>query len=170
MTATLWQRIDKAGRNLAPGAVTVMLALIGMVPLGLPAYSQISPNLTLIAIYYWGVHRPDLLRMPLIFFIGLLQDLLVGGPFGLTVIQLILVYWLVLTQRRLFLSSSFSLLWLGFALIMAAASLLQWAVFSLMIGHLLAPQPVFFQGLMTLALFPLVGWFLIRVHRAFLQA
>lgn len=41
MTATFWQKVDKTGRNLAPFAVTVMMVLVGMIPLPVPGYARL---------------------------------------------------------------------------------------------------------------------------------
>ena len=169
MTVTLWQRLDKTGRNLAPFAVTVMLLLVGMVPLHIPSYTEIAPALPLMAVYYWGIHRPDLLRPGAVFAIGLLQDLLSGAPLGLNALTLVCVHWTVLSQRRFFLANTFALLWFGFALIVMGAAVLQWLAVGVLSGSAVPFNAPFFQALLTLALFPMFGWLFIRVHRAFLQ-
>ncbi len=169
MTVTFWQRLDKTGRNLAPFAVTVMLLLVGMVPLRIPSYTEIAPALTMMAVYYWAIHRPDLLRPGAVFAIGLLQDLLSGTPLGLNALTLVCVHWAVLTQRRFFLANTFALLWFGFALIVLGAAVLQWVVVCVFSGTAMPFNAPFFQALLTLALFPVFAWLFIRVHRAFLQ-
>lgn len=169
MTATFWQRVDKVGRNLAPFAVTVMMVLVGMIPLPVPGYAPVAPNLTLVSVYYWTIHRPDLMRPRVAFLIGLLQDFLTGGPLGVNALLLIVAQWAVLNQRRVFLASTFALLWLGFTLVMAGAVVLQWLAFTALDGVALSILPALFQGLLTVAVFPAVGWLLIRVHRAFLN-
>lgn len=169
MTATFWQRLDKAGRNLAPFAVTVMLVLAGMIRIPAPAYAPIAPDLTLISVYYWTIHRPDLMRPGVAFLIGLLQDLLIGGPLGVNALMLVVAQWAVMNQRRVFLASTFVLLWIGFAMVMIGAAFLQWLAFSVLSATILPFKPVLFQGLLTVAMFPALGWLLIRVHRAFLN-
>ncbi|MBP2231347.1 rod shape-determining protein MreD [Azospirillum agricola] len=169
MTATFWQRLDKAGRNLAPFAVTVMLVLVGMIPIPIPSYSWVAPHLTLISVYYWTIHRPDLMRPGVAFLIGLLQDLLTGGPLGVNALMLVVAQWAVLNQRRVFLASTFALLWIGFAMVMTGAAFLQWLAFSVLNAGILPVKPALFQGLLTVAMFPAVGWLLIRMHRAFLN-
>ncbi len=169
MTATFWQRLDKAGRNLAPFAVTVMLVLVGMIPVPVPAYTPVAPLLTLVSVYYWTIHRPDLMRPGVAFLIGLLQDLLIGGPLGVNALLLVVAQGAVLNQRRVFLASTFALLWIGFAMVMTGAVLLQWLAFSALNASVLPLKPALFQGLLTIAMFPAVGWLLIRVHRAFLN-
>ncbi|CAO3419678.1 rod shape-determining protein MreD [Azospirillum doebereinerae] len=169
MTATFWQRLDKAGRNLAPFAVTVMLVLIGLIPIPVPAYTPVAPQLTLISVYYWTIHRPDLMRPGVAFLLGLLQDLLIGGPLGVNALMLVVAQWAVLNQRRVFLASTFALLWIGFAMVMAGAVFLEWLAFSALSATAMPVKPALFQGLLTVAMFPAVGWLLIRMHRAFLN-
>lgn len=169
MTLTFWQRIDKAGRNLTPFAITVMLGLLGMVPLRLPSFAEVAPSLTLMAVYYWSIHRPDLLRPSAVFAVGVLQDLLSGAPLGLHGLILVLVQGTVLSQRRFFLASTFLLMWVGFALVVFGAAFTEWLVFCALNTTLMPFRALFFQALLTLAVFPLFAWVFIRIHRAFLQ-
>lgn len=168
MTITFWQRIDRAGRNLAPIAVTVFLVLVGMVPLRLPLYAPVAPALALMAVYYWSIHRPDLLRPSAVFLIGLLQDLLSGSPLGLNALVLLAVHWVVLNQRRYFLTGTFALMWFGFGLVVLGAAFLQWAAHSSLNATLLRFDTALGQAMLTLALFPMFAWLFVRIHRAFL--
>jgi rod shape-determining protein MreD len=169
MNSGVWQKLDQAGRNVAPFAVTMLLLLIGAVPLQLPGYGTVAPALGLMAVYYWAIHRPDLLRPGFAFALGVLQDLLSGAPLGMTALIYVLVYWVVLTRRRVFLATTFPMLWLGFALVALAAAAVRWAGHSLLDMALIPPGQAFVQALLTVALFPVFGWLFIRVHRAFLQ-
>ncbi|HYD31432.1 MAG TPA: rod shape-determining protein MreD, partial [Azospirillaceae bacterium] len=162
-------KLDIAGRNLAPISVTVMLVLAGMVPLHVPEYDQVAPSLALMAVYYWGIHRPDLVPPSAAFAVGLLQDLLSGAPLGMNALVLVLVHWVVVSQRRFFLANSFLLLWWGFTLIVLGAMLLQWFAYSLLSLTIMPIEAGMFQAFLTLSLFPLFAWLFIRVHRAFLQ-
>lgn len=169
MTASTWNKLDQAGRNLAPLSVTLMLVLTGMVPSYLPNYDRVAPSLALMAVYYWAIHRPDLLRPSAAFAVGLLQDLLSGAPLGMNALVFVLIHQGVVRQRRFFLANSFLLLWWGFALIVLGAMFIQWIAYSVLSLKLLAMDAALFQALLTLSLFPLFAWLFIRVHRAFLQ-
>lgn len=168
MTMTLWQRIDQTGRNLAPGAVTMMLVLVNLVPLYAPQYDKVVPTLPLSAVFYWAIHRPDLLPPSAAFVVGLLFDLLSGAPAGLTALTLVLVHWTVGTQRSFFLARPFHLMWWGFALLALATGLFQWLISSLLKLALLPLAPILVQALFTMALFPPLALLYIRVHKAFL--
>ena len=168
MTLSLWQRLDQTGRHLAPGLVTVVLVLASSIPLYLPNYERVVPILALMAVYFWAIHRPDLIRPSAAFMIGLLQDLLSGGTLGLNALLLVLVHWVVVTQRGFFLANSFLMLWWGFALTAFGAGVLLWLAGSMLFLHFLPVDAFLFQALLTICLFPPFAWLFIRVHRTFL--
>ncbi|CAK0751130.1 rod shape-determining protein MreD [Azospirillaceae bacterium] len=169
MTISLWQRLDQAGRSLAPLAVTLMLVLLSVVPLYLPGWQRVAPLLVLMSVYYWTIHRPDLLPPGAVFAVGLLYDLLAGSPLGLTALVLLLCHWMVVYQRGFFLAGSFLMLWTGFSVVVFGAELVQWLACSLLSGEVLGVRAALFQALLSLALFPLCAWLFIRIHRAFLN-
>jgi rod shape-determining protein MreD len=108
----LWHHLDLIAHNLSPFAITALLVMAGVVPLGLPDLAPIFPALALIAVYYWAVHRPDLMPVWAVFLIGLFQDLLNGGPLGVGVIALLVVHAMVGSLRRYFVGASLPVLWL----------------------------------------------------------
>lgn len=169
MAVGIWQKLDHTGRNLLPFAVTVLMMLLAMAPTQVPGLAALAPPLTLMAVFYWAIHRPDLLRPIVVFLIGLLQDLLSGMPLGLSALVFTLAYWAVLTQRRFFLGNSFLLLWWGFGMVAFAAAAVQWIVYSLSFVTVLTVRPVLFQAVLAIAIFPLPAWLLMRIHRAFLS-
>jgi rod shape-determining protein MreD len=169
MNLGMWHFVDRSARNIAPVAVTLLLMLAGMTPLRLPQFESIAPPLTLMAVYYWAVHRPDLMRPAVAFLIGVLQDLLSGAPLGVTPLAFMIAYWVSLTQRQLFLGTSFLLMWLGFAGVAVVAGAVQWLAYSALAGNLLGPEPALFQAVLAIGLFPLPAWLFMRVQRAFLS-
>jgi rod shape-determining protein MreD len=162
--------VDRGARNAAPVLVTLLLMLAGMTPLRLPQFGSILPPLALMAVYYWAVHRPDLMRPMVAFGIGALQDLLSGAPMGVTPLTFMIAYWVSLTQRRLFLGTSFLLLWTGFAVVAAVAAIVQWVAYSALAGSFVAAPTAVFQAALAIGLFPLPAWLFMRVQRAFLSS
>ncbi|MBP7336201.1 rod shape-determining protein MreD [Niveispirillum sp.] len=169
MAGGMFHQLDQTARNLLPFSVTILAMLVGMVPLPLPGYAMVTVPLMLMCLFYWVIHRPDLLRPLVVFMIGLLQDLIGGTPIGMTSMVLITAYWLLITQRRFFLGRSFVMLWIGFALVATGAAVVQWAVFALMTAKILDAGPVLVQAVLGVALFPLMAWLLQRLHRAYLS-
>ena len=166
MSRGVLDRLDRGARNAAPSAVTVMLVLLAVVPLQIPHYGSVAPLLGLIGIYYWAIHRPDLMPFSIVFVIGLLHDALTGAPLGIASFVLLLCYWMVCSQRRLLVGKSFIVVWWGFMVVAICATALEWLLFSILVGTVMPIRPILFQSLMTMAVFPAVAWIFIQVHRS----
>lgn len=170
MTGDLLHKLDLAARHAAPGAVTLILVLVGVTPTNLPYYSAIAPMLPLASVYYWGVHRPDLMPMWLIFLVGLLHDVLTDSPIGLHAAILLLCQWILLRQRRFLIGQPFAILWLGYAVAVIGVGILEWIGIILYDAALIPIRPLLIRLVLTIAIFPPFAWLFIQVHRGFLKA
>jgi rod shape-determining protein MreD len=169
MTSGLWHRMDLLARQLTPSMFTLALVFINVIPLHIPEFSRVTPLLPLIAIYHWAIFRPKLLPAYAVFLIGLFQDILTGTPIGVNALVFLIVYGAVLSQKRFFIGKSFLILWLGFSVIAAGASVISWATVSILNVALIEPKTVIFQYLMTLGFFPAIAWLFLRWQQAFLR-
>jgi len=159
------QQLDKWARHIVPVAISLLFLLLGIALTAVPGLSSIPPLLILIAVYYWSVHRPDLLPMSVLFLLGLITDALLRWPFGLSSLTYILVARLVQSQRPVFVDQSYAILWFGFAVVLCFTQILHWALMAIITQHWLAFTPLLLQGLFTLALFPILCWLLIFLQR-----
>ena len=166
MKITVWQRLDLVLRNLTPLLLTLVLLLASMVPHRAPDFAPIAPSLSVMAAYYWALHRPDLLPASAVFAIGLLEDALRDGPFGVNAVVLLLVFGVAATQRRFFHNKSFVVVWWGFLIVAAGAAAARWALTCLSWNMLIDPLPAVFAYAMTLALYPLAAWLFVLVQRS----
>ena len=169
MTSSFGLRLDRLARNLLPLGLSILLVMLSAVPVYLPGYGQIAANLVLMSVFYWSVHRPELVAPAPVFGIGLLQDVLGGTPPGMNALILLLVRSAVVTQGRVFRGKSFLVLWWGFSLVALGAGLGLWA---LNMGYALTPldpAPTLFRWGVTVALFPFFAWIFVRVQNAALQ-
>ncbi|NBC32571.1 MAG: rod shape-determining protein MreD [Alphaproteobacteria bacterium] len=169
MTDRFWQKLDLAARNGTPGLLLLAMTLLGVVPLQAPLYASIAPLMPLAGLYYWIVHRPDLVPVSLVFAIGVLHDMLTGAILGAYAAVFLLVYWLVRSQQRVLSGKPFLMLWGGFFVVSGFACLTEWTVISLAAGALMPLEPALFRSLFTAALFPLWGWLFLQVHRHFVR-
>ncbi len=169
MKTALWLRLDIAARRLAPLLLTLVLVVLSQVPMQLPAAMPISPAFAVISIYFWGLHQPDVLPAPAVFAVGLFQDILGGLPIGLNAFMLLVLYGLVVSQRRYFFGKSFVVLWWGFAMLAIVTGFLEWAMMSILSGRFLAVMPVAVEQLTTAALYPVVAYIFVLTHRSILR-
>ena len=169
MTTSLSQRLEKIARDYVPIAITVFFTILSATPLYLPSYGMIAANLTLMAIYYWAVYRPDLLSPLAAFCIGMIYDFLVGTPPGVNALVCLFVRTLIGSRVGALRGKSFITLWLGFVGISLGASLATWVIS--VIWHLmfLNPLPIVFQAGITICVFPFVCWLLVWTQHRMLS-
>ena len=168
--ATLVSQATRWASYLVPLATTFIIALVAVLPFPIPYYGLAAPSLTLIAVYYWMVFRPDLMPTIGLFAIGLVNDALAGAPLGLSSLIYLLAQTVILNQRRFLVGQSFWILWCGFALLAPSALLLNWLAVSLLREAPLAPLPTVAGSLLTVLIFPLLAWLLVRTQRILLGA
>ncbi len=169
MTLPLWQKLDQMARNITPFSLTLALIIFSVVPLRIPGYAPIAPVLALMSIYHWAIYRPNLLPLFAVFLLGLMHDLLSGTPVGLYILVFLTVYGLVVSQRRFLVGKSFFVYWFGFLLISFGAAVESWVLASAWNLALMDFQPVFFQFLLSLGIFPIIAWVFLRWQQSFLQ-
>ncbi len=169
MMTGLAHQLDLAARRLFPFALSVLLVVVSVVPLPVPGYGLVVPAFGLMAVYYWAIHRPDLLPAPAVFLLGLLDDILTGAPTGLNALLFLAVYGIMRNQRRPFLGKPFAVMWFGFIVVAPAAIFAEWLLTSALAGRLAPPHAAFVQLLLTLALYPWLTWLFAAGQRAFLR-
>ena len=162
-------RLAQTGRQGTPAAITFALVFLSLIPFGLPHIGLVMPPLALMAVYFWGIYRPDLLPGPAVFALGLLQDVLSGGPIGLYAGLYVGVHAVMSSQRRVFLGRAFTIEWFGFTVVAVGTFLLVWVVASVYYGKVLRPAFLGVQALLSVALYPALAWAMIRVRRAVSQ-
>jgi rod shape-determining protein MreD len=167
---TLAQRLDLIARNILPALLGVLLVVLSTIPFYIPGYGPVAANLVLMAVFYWAVHRPDLLPPITVFLIGLLQDILVGMPPGMNALVLLIVRSIAVSQGRVFRGRSFIILWWGFGTVALASAFVVWALTAIYVVSAVDPSPGLFQAGMTTALFPfLAGLFTLMQQKLLSQ-
>lgn len=165
MLTVFWQRLDNAVRMALPFATAVMCTLLSVMTLPVPYLGTIAPPLALIAIYYWTLHRPDLLRPSMVFIVGLLNDIINDFPLGLSALLFVSAHHFILMQRRFFTGHSFMMTWAGFILTVLVVMICQWLLLCIIRWQGVPLQPVFVPSILAIVLFPIPCWIFIRLQR-----
>ncbi len=163
----LLRRADALARAAFPAAATAILLVLAAMPVGLPGA---VPAAGLPCIFFWSVFRPAALPPPVVYGLGLLQDLLTAAPVGSGALVLLLVHGLARHWRRFLVQQSFLAVWLvhcGFA---AGAASLDWALQALLGWRLLPVQPGLLQVALAAGLYPTIAFLLTRAHEAMRRA
>lgn len=162
------QRADSLSRVAKASAPTI-LGLFGVLLLAMPirfAEGFIpTPLLPLVIVFFWSIYGPNYLPALSIFFIGILQDLLTGGPLGLWPAVYLLTQYVVLSQRSYFMGREQQVVWIGFTFAALSAGLILWMVMSLMSGEMLPVTALAVQIIATIATYPLFAAGFSHLHR-----
>jgi rod shape-determining protein MreD len=160
-----WYKLGDSARSAAPFLLALLLTFLGVVPLQIEGYNRIAPPLALLAVFYWGIYRPELLPPLAVAILGLVLDILSGAPLGQYMLIFLLVHASLISQRQLFLAHNFFILWWGFTITAAIAAVLSWGFGSLGQKSLLPLEDIAVQAAMGIALFPLVAGLCHRLMR-----
>jgi rod shape-determining protein MreD len=159
-------RLVQVGRRATPAIIALILLLLSLMPFGLPGVGRVMPPLALMAVFYWSIYRPDLFPLLAAFGLGLLQDLLSGGPPGLFAAIYVAVQAVMASQRRSFIGRAFAIEWFGFGVVVIAATLAAWAVSSGYYARVLRPEAFLTQAFLAVAIYPALNWTMSRLRRA----
>jgi rod shape-determining protein MreD len=155
----LLSRINHGVWSLMPATVAVILALIAIGEWHFPSPFTVPPQFGLIAVVYWALHRPSVLPAFVAFGIGLIQDILGGGPIGLNALIYLLSYRVVSENGELLTERGFIVEWVAFGIVAAIAGAFAWAVMSMLTGAVLEPVIALVRLAMDVALYPILAWF-----------
>jgi rod shape-determining protein MreD len=150
---------------LVPFILTVLLVLGGIARWPLPDPISIPPEFGLIAVFYWGLHRPAVFPLVAVFAIGLVQDLLGGDPIGLNALVYLFAYTVIRNRRDFFDHKSFMIEWGGFLVMAAAAGCAVWLVMSALAGSFIEPAPAIARFVLNCAIYPILAWIFGMIRR-----
>ena len=154
MTSTATSRWLVYLRALVPFGTGLLAVALSSVPYNVPYLPPVTPFVALMVVFYWSIHRPEHLPTPAIFAIGLMQDIVTGGPPGALALLLLLVHALTMSQRRILLGQVYLVEWAGFALVAVGCSLAGWLLTCLYSTQLIVPWHFLVQAFLTSALYP----------------
>ena len=162
------QRADSLSR-IAKASAPTLLGLFGVLLLAMPVRIGEgfipTPLLPLVIVFFWSIYGPNYLPSLSVFFIGLLQDLLTGGPIGLWPAVYLITQYVVLSQRPYFMGREQRVVWIGFTFAALGAGLILWMVMSLMSGEMLPIWTLAAQLIATIATYPLFAAGFSHLHR-----
>lgn len=159
------ENVSRFVKATTPTALGILGVLILSSPIRLLEGMAPTPLIPLLVVYFWSIYSPSYLPSVSVFVIGLLQDLMLGGPLGLWASIYLFVQFLVMTQRAYFHGREQRVVWLGFAVASGLAALILWLVMSIMSGTLLPMGRLVLQFLATIAVYPLIANGFAELHR-----
>lgn len=140
-----------------PTLAAIVGLLLYVMPIRLFGHFVPMPLFPLMAIFFWAMARPQLMPPVVVFLIGLLQDLLTGGPLGLWAFAYLIGYAFMTTQADGLMGRSRGMLWIAFGVMVLLT--LTSAVLAGIVFAKDAPQwpSLIAQGIATFLIYPVMS-------------
>ena len=159
--------LDQLGRLVLPGTLLLFFVLLTLAPLRAPYLSDALPLLPVLVVFQFSLATPERLPGPLLLAMGVLLDLLLGGPgapVGVSGLGFVLIRAAVMSNRRYLVGVPFLFQWVGFCLLCWTFVVLVWALTSLWTWLLIDPMAAMMQYAVVIVLYPLLAPLLARVR------
>ena len=163
----LLRRLDDLARGALPGFTTALLLILAAGPTGVPG---LVAAVALPPVVFWSVFRPGAMSPPVVFLIGLLQDLLTLAPLGSGVVTLLVAHGLAVSWRRFLVRQGFAVVWLIFAAFAAGASALGYVLTAVLNWVVPPVAPALQVATLTAGLYPVFALVLSRVQAMMVRA
>ncbi len=157
------------GSRILASVIPVTLALLGVLIANLPVSFLggivPAPLLGLMPVYFWCLVRPDLMPPFWAFVVGLLEDMLSGGPPGVWTLSFVVTYGLIDRQRDAFAGLSGLGAILGFATAATVACACAYTVEAIYYWRVPPLAPVMGELAMSIVFYVPAAMFLGLIHR-----
>jgi cell shape-determining protein MreD len=158
---------DRWGRLVLPGTVLLFFVLLTLAPLRAPYVSDALPLLPALAVFQFSLATPERLPGPLLLAMGILLDLLLGGPgapVGVSALGFVLIRSSVVANRRYLVGVPFLFQWIGFCILSAGFVVLVWAMTAIFTWTAIDPRPALIQYAVAIVIYPLLAPLLARIR------
>jgi rod shape-determining protein MreD len=162
-------RIGWSFRSALGASIPFLCAVVGVVTSNVPVSifgAMVPPPMFgLMPVYFWCLVRPDLMPPFAVFIIGVLQDLLGGGPPGVWTLSFIGSYAIVDRERDSFAGLAGIGAILGFAAAMLIAGATAYAIISILYWHLPPVAPIVVEIAISVVFYIPIALVLGVIHR-----
>ena len=127
-------------------------------------FEILSFNIQLIIIYFWDSKRPDVLGSGHIFFAGLINDVVMGFPLGLSPLPYLVISFVALYVTNMTVNTRITTDWFTFLLALLFANLLFFSLLNNFSEVAISYEKIGYNTFFTLFLFP-VFWLLFNLYQ-----
>ena len=157
MSDELSENIVAYLQRFLPFLTSVVWILFSYVPLNFSSANILRPDVGLICVFFWSLHRSDIFNLFSVYFLGLVTDIITSAPLGSNIFSFLIMYLLVSNLAAYFNAKPFVVTWCGFALFCAFTLLGRWLLVSVYYSQFLPLSFLMFSLFFTIAIYPVVG-------------
>jgi len=155
-------------RLATPALVSLLLLFISIAPWR-PFDAPLAGSLVGGAIFYWTIYQPEAMTPWVAALVGLASDILGLSPFGLSMLLALIICGSAQFWRQQLAEASFVVVWLAFAATSLVTFFVGWALAALILEQWPDPWPIALQGIVNVALYPILTLLCGRLQRALFE-
>ncbi|MBR1604886.1 MAG: rod shape-determining protein MreD [Alphaproteobacteria bacterium] len=159
MREDLKEAINLSIQKILPFLLSLLFIFCTYIPSGVSVSHVIRPDVGMICVFYWVLHRPDLFNLFTVFFLGFVSDILSSAPLGSDIIAYLTIYLVITNLSSFFVNKSFQAFWYGFGFVLVLVEFLKWLIVSIFYTEFLPLERLLFTILFTIAWYPVVSFF-----------
>ncbi len=167
--ADLNYRLIALFKMTVPALVTLTLVLLSTVDLHISGIERFVPLIAMISIFYWCIYWPSLLPAWFVFLLGIFQDFLYGTPLGISSLINLLLFWLVVSQRKYLIKETFWVVWAVFSFILLIFVLISSVVYSIYYEQFAISNDILMQWMVSVLVYPFLHKLFNVIHVSFLK-
>lgn len=165
MRDDLREAINLSIQKCLPFFSSLLLIFCTYIPSSVSVSQIIRPDIGMICVFYWILHRPDLFNLFTVFFLGFVSDILSSAPLGADIVAYLTLYVIITNISSFFINKPFLAFWYGFGFLLVLAELVKWLIVSIFYTEFLPIGRLLFTILFTIAWYPVVSFLNDAVRR-----
>ena len=155
-------------RRYLPFWLAVALIVLGNVNIQIRDFSPF-PHFVSMMVFFWALYLPRVMTKLNVFILGILHDVLYGLPIGITSVALLVVWWLVVAQRRFLFKEPFWVIWLSYSIVLSGVMAFNVAAISLIYGEWMWEWRVVLLTLLSVGYYPFLHRLCMSFYNDFLR-
>ena len=163
------QRIAQMARSIMPTILAVLGVVALLVPLRLFEGTIPTPLIPLIVLYFWSIYGSEYVPPISTFIVGLSQDIILGGPFGVWATAYLIAQYLIVSQKDYFFGREQHVVWMGFFIAVFTTAFIVWSAMSVFTGAWVPVMPMIAQALVTFAFYPVFAVGFSNLHERVIE-
>lgn len=152
-------------RRLIPFFFCLVLIFCHLVPFHVLPHYPYSIQWVLIPIFYFAIYNPKCLSVWSVFLLGIISELLIQSPMGVTMFCYVLLFFVANFLRKYLLELTFLPLWVVFSSLLLGIDLCAYFLTSLMAEYEISFTPIFVEFWILTLVYPFLMRFCAHLDR-----
>lgn len=157
-------------RQMTPFLLCLAMIFGHLLPYHFLPYYSYSIQWIFIPIFYFAIYNPKCLSSWAVFLLGIISELLIQSPMGVTTFCFVLLFFMANFLRRYLLELSFGSLWIVFATMLLSVEIVNYLFVVLLAKNSVTFMPIMVEFWVLILIYPFVMRFCAHLDKKIREA